>query len=257
MTKKILKNKPLVEAIFELRWSLREQLKGIFIDPHYKIVIGRIYEKLNKEYPYHEQLSTASMPDEITGYVVQHRFRKDKNKWPLIQIGPGIMTINDTKEYIWEDFEQRAKKAVRALFSVYPESEKNLKINCLQLRYIDAINFNFENEDIFNFLDRYLKTKIVMYPNLFDNSNVNKLPINFDWRFAFRSSKPKGSIDMRFVKDKLKNIDVLKWETIVRSTSKEIPNLNQNINIWLKDAHNLTHEWFFKMIEGELERKFE
>jgi uncharacterized protein (TIGR04255 family) len=25
---------------------------------------------------------------------------------------------------------------------------------------------------------------------------------------------------------------------------------------WLDEAHDLTDEWFFKMIEGELERRF-
>lgn len=87
MMRKILKNKPLVEAIFELRWNLQEPSPGMRVDPHYKLLIGRLYDKLNDEYPFHEQLPTATMPDEIAGYVVRHRFRKDKDKWPLIQIG--------------------------------------------------------------------------------------------------------------------------------------------------------------------------
>jgi len=65
-----LKNKPLAEAIFELRWELQELASGMKIDPHYKIIVGRIYDKVSNEYPFHEQLPTASMPDEITGYVV-------------------------------------------------------------------------------------------------------------------------------------------------------------------------------------------
>lgn len=83
--REILKNKPLVEAIFELRWDLQEPVPGIKIDPHYKLLIGRLYDKLNDEYPYHEQLPIAAMPDEILGHVVQHRFRRNKDEWPLIQ----------------------------------------------------------------------------------------------------------------------------------------------------------------------------
>ncbi|MCD6239350.1 MAG: TIGR04255 family protein [Thermotogae bacterium] len=97
MERKILKNKPLVEAIFEFRWKLQEPSIGVKIDPHYKILIGRMYDRVKDEYPFHEQLPAATMPDEIAGYVVQHRFRKDKDKWPLIQIGPGIITLNDTE----------------------------------------------------------------------------------------------------------------------------------------------------------------
>jgi hypothetical protein len=110
MTRKILKNKPLVEAIFELRWELQEHEPGMKIDPHYKILIGRIYDRINRvsaEYPFHEPLATATIPDEMVGYVVQHRFRKGENEWPLIQIGPGVITLNDTKGYVWEDFEER------------------------------------------------------------------------------------------------------------------------------------------------------
>ena len=37
MERKILKNKPLVEAIFELRWELQEPAPGMKIDPHYNL----------------------------------------------------------------------------------------------------------------------------------------------------------------------------------------------------------------------------
>ncbi|MFQ6057112.1 MAG: TIGR04255 family protein, partial [Methanosarcinales archaeon] len=146
MGRKILKNKPLVEVIFELRWELHEPAQGMKIDPHYKILIGRMYDRVKDEYPFHEQLPTATMPDEIAGYVVQHRFRKDKDKWPLIQIGPGIVTFNDTEGYIWEDFEKRVCYLLDTLFEAYPDAENNLKPNGLLLRYIDAVDFNYEKE---------------------------------------------------------------------------------------------------------------
>ena len=107
--RKVLKNKPLVEAIFELRWELEEQVSGAKTDPHYKILIGRMYDRVKDDYPYHEELPTATIPDEIAGYIIQHRFRKDKDMWPLIQVGPGIVTLNDTEGYVWDDFEERIK----------------------------------------------------------------------------------------------------------------------------------------------------
>ena len=65
MIRKVLKNKPLAEAIFELRWELQEPAQGMKVDPHYKILIGVMYDKVEDE-------------------------------WPLIKIGPGIITLNDT-----------------------------------------------------------------------------------------------------------------------------------------------------------------
>ena len=150
--RKILKNKPLVEAIFEIRWELQEPAPGMKIDPHYKILIGRIYDRVKDEYPFHEPLPTSTMPDEIAGYVVQHRFRTDKDKWPLIQIGPGIITLNDTEGYVWEDFEKRIHKVLDVLFEAYPEVNNNLRINWLLLRYIDSVDFDYEENNIFSFL---------------------------------------------------------------------------------------------------------
>ncbi len=257
MTRKVLRNKPLVEAIFELRWDLQEPTPGMKIDPHYKLLIGRLYDKLNDEYPFHEQLPVAAMPDEIAGYVVQHRFRKDKDKWPLVQIGPGIITVNDTEGYVWEDFEKRIIQAVNILFEVYPESKNNLKIDRLLLRYMDAISFDFEKDDIFTFLKEQVKTKINLYQKLFEDTRVKKPPLDLDLRFAFASTEPKGAIRLRFVRGKKKESDVLIWETMVEAVSEDVPKVQNEIADWIQEAHNLTDDWFFKLIEGELLRRFE
>lgn len=257
MARKILKNKPLVEAIFELRWNLQELTPGMKIDPHYKLLIGRLYDKLNNEYPFHEQLPSAAMPDEIAGYIVQHRFRKDKDKWPLVQIGPGIITINDTEGYIWEEFEKRIIQIVNTLFEAYPESKNNLKVNRLLLRYIDAIAFDFEKDDISFFLREQMKTKIELYQNLFENTGVGKVPLGLDLRFSFASNKPKGAIHIRFTRGKRKEIDTLIWETMVESVSADIPEVQSAIDDWIKKAHDLADDWFFKLIEGKLVRRFE
>lgn len=257
MKRKVLKNKPLVEAIFELRWNLQEPAPGMRIDPHYKLLIGRLYDKLNDEYPFHEQLPAATMPDEIAGYIVQHRFRKDKDKWPLVQIGPGITTVNDTEGYVWEDFEKRIIQTVNILFEVYPESKSNLTVNRLLLRYIDAIAFDFEKDDIFTFLKEQAKTKINLYQKLFEDTRVEKSPLGLDLRFSFPSTKPKGAIHLRFVRGKRKESDALIWETMVESVSEDVPKVQNEIADWVKEAHNLTDDWFFKLIEGELLRRFE
>ncbi len=257
MERKILKNKPLVEAIFEVKWELQELAQGMRIDPHYKILIGRIYDRVKNEYPFHEQLPTATMPDEITGYVVQHRFRKDKDKWPLIQMGPGIITLNDTEGYIWEDLESRIRNLLDVIYEAYPDSESNLKINGLLLRYIDAVDFNYEKEILFDFLKKKLKVSIQIHEGLFKETGVNYLPLNVDLRLTFPSIKPKGVAHLRFVRGKRKNVDALIWETMVQSSGDDVPNNKEEIVAWVENAHLLTDDWFFKMIEGELLGRFE
>lgn len=257
MKRKILKNKPLVEAIFEVRWKLQEPAPGMKLDPHYKILIGRIYDRVKEEYPFHEQLATATIPDEIAGYVVQHRFRKDRDKWPLIQIGPGIITLNDTEGYVWEDFKRRIHRLLDVLFEAYPDAEKNLKINWLLLRYIDAVDFDYQENNIFEFLKKNLKVNIEIYEKLFEETGVGNLPLDFDLRFSFPTTKPKGAVHLRFVRGKRKKLDALIWETHVQSIGEDAPKNKDEITAWVNAAHTLTDDWFFKMIEGELLRRFE
>src|SRR5581483_2894612 len=120
MPEKHLKNKPLVEAILEVRWGLVSHAPGHESDPHYKLLLGRLYDRLQEKYPEHEQLPTAIIPDELVGHVVQHRFRTSAKGWPLVQVGPGILTINSTAEYTWEDvFRPRSVDAVGRLYEAH------------------------------------------------------------------------------------------------------------------------------------------
>lgn len=257
MVGKILKNKPLVEAIFELRWQLQEKAPGIKIDQHYKILIGRMYDRVKDKYPFHEQLLAANMPDEIAGYVVQHRFRKSKDGWPLIQIGPGIITLNDTDGYVWKDFEKRRSHLINTLFEAYPDAINNLKVSELLLRYIDAVDFDYEKDKIFIFLKEKMGMNIEIYKKLFEDTGVSKLPLGLDLRFSFPSTRPGGAAHLRFVKGKRKGKNALIWETQVQSIGDDVPKTKDKITLWAKEVHELIDDWFFKIIEGELIRRFE
>ena len=256
MIKRIkFENKPLVETIFEIRWEL-EKTKFGFMDPNYKLIIGRMYDKLKDEYSFYEQLPMANIPDGIAEYITQHRFRVGKNKWPLIQIGQGILTVNDTENYIWEDFEKRISQAVKTLIEVYPNGEEKIKVNKKVLRYIDSVEFNYEKDNIFDFLKDKMKTNVGLYKKLFEKTGVIKIPLGFDLRFSFESTKPKGVINLRFRKGKNKNVDSLIWELLIESTQLEVSSIEENISKWVSEGHALTDEWFFKLIEGDLFRRF-
>ena len=269
LNRKILKNKPLVEAIFEIRWHLEADSDINFIDkdglkhptrvdPHYKLLIGRLYDKIIDKYPFHESLPASKMPDEISAYVIQHRFRKAENKWPLIQLGPGILTVNDTVDYVWEDFLVKIENILKIFYEIYPKSNENLMLNGLLLRYINAVEFDFDEDLVFDFLKNQLKTEVNLYPKLFEDTNVKKKPMNFDLKFDFQSENPKGLIFIRFSKgyNKILNQYAIIWETVVKSDKDNVPNDLQSIMRWIEKAHDLADDWFFKLIEGELERKF-
>jgi len=255
MTEDKLKNAPLIEAIFEMRWQLSAS-QGVPVDPNYKLLVGRLYDRIEKQYHFHEPLPTSSMPDEMFGYVVQHRFRVERNSWPLVQIGPGIVTLNDTDNYYWPDFFNRIKDLNKAFYDAYPNSSSDLKIHRLQLRYIDAILFNFEDQDIFEFLKENLKITIEFPQDILNNCGVTSLPKNLNTQFTFPIKSPNGFIQWRLARGKKKNEDALIWETIVESSGDQLPELPANFDEWSKSAHTVTHNLFFKLIEGKLKERF-
>lgn len=256
MTTIDLKNKPLVESIFEFRWKLEQPQENVFIDPHYQILIGQVFEKVKDKYGRHIQLPQAAMPIELAGHVVQHQFRAEKDGWPLIQIGPGIITLNETEKYIWKDFQYQVDELVNVLYDVYPNADENLKPTGLMLRYIDAYEFDFDSENIFEFLSKHLKAKFEISQDLFEDKNAGQLPHGFDLKFVFPLSDPPGGVHLRFVRGQKNDKDALIWETQVQSKNEDAPTGKEDIIKWVNSAHKLTHGWFFKMIEGRLLEEF-
>jgi len=254
--RKVLKNKPLIEAIFELRWELKGKASsGESVDPHYKLLIGAIYERVKQKYPFHEQLPAAEVPDRIAPYLIQHRFRQNIGQWPLIQIGPGIIAVNDTAGYVWEDFSQRISELVNILIVTYPDRD-NLVPNMTTLRYIDSIEFDYES-DILKFLQEKMKIGININPSLFGETGITKSPFNLDIKLSFYSTTPQGVMDIRVMRGKRGGSDALIWETIFRSQGDDTPKSEEGIISWVDKAHKLTDDWFFKLIEGDLLKEFE
>ncbi|MDP3964631.1 MAG: TIGR04255 family protein [bacterium] len=252
---KELKNKPLVEAILEVRWRLQGDPPGPQTDPHYKLLLGRLFDRMLKDYPEHEQLPTANIPDEMVGFMVQHRFRVAANSWPLIQVGPGVFTVNSTADYKWTDFRPRVLSAIDKLYDAHPKVG-DLKITNLILRYIDAVDFDYGANNAFEFLKDKLKLNISLPDNLFEGTGVENKPNSLTWQCSFKCEKPRGIINIRFATGQKGDTPAVVWETMVQSTESDLPEMPKAFEGWLDAAHEIADDWFFKMIKGELERRF-
>jgi len=250
----ILSNPPLVEAIFELHWELREESASV--EPYYGILAGRIFEKLRDDYPFHEPLPAAQVPAEVAAHMIQHRFRKGENRWPLVQVGPGIVTMNHVKEGFKRDiFHRGIHTFVQTLLSIYAEGQKP-KFNRLMLRYIDAVDFDYQAENISDYIARTLKTDLRAEGSLFEGTGVSASPTALDSTFFFASEKPTGQLRLRYDRGKRNERDLLRWETIVETAGQNVPQNADEIAVWADDADELIHKVFFRMIEGELMESF-
>jgi uncharacterized protein (TIGR04255 family) len=256
MSQAILTNKPLVEALVEVRWALDTPAPGIYLDPHYKLLLGRFYDRLRADYPVHEQLPTATLPDELVGYQVQHRFRLAADAWPLVQLGPGILSLNDTASYVWNDFRQRAIIAMNWLFAAHPRPE-TLVINRLLLRYIDAQPLPHQQFDVLAFLREKMQVAVSLPTSLFANAGISPVPQQFTMQISFACSEPAGTVTVGFATGQRDDIPALVWETLVRSSDGQMPPMPQGFADWIDGAHTITHDWFFKLIEGDLLQEFQ
>ena len=256
MTHRHLKNAPLVEAQAEIQWALQEQSpQGIKTDPYYKMALGRFYERVMNDYPEHETLAASKFPETMVYHTAQHLFRVGRGKWPAIQIGPGILSIHERNEYQWDDFARRAEDALRKMFDAYPKGPE-FKVEALRLHYIDAVNVDLTRESALQFLKDKFKTTIELPPTLFLDGHVNAKPKSFSWQATFEEDQPRGTITIRFSMGQRNALPALLWETIVESTGKDLPTLPRDYGTWLTEAHTLTEDWFFKFIDGDLEKTF-
>lgn len=249
-----LRNKPLVETILEMRWALHGQ-PNMQVDPHYKFLLGRLFDRLSSDYKKHQPLPTASIPDDMAGYMVQHQFRVRENDWPLVQVGPGIITLNETSAYTWNDFAPRARKVVSELYAAYPDRD-SLRINSLMLRYINAIEFDYEKEDLVKFLREKMKVASGLPETLFDDDKVSKTPIGLNWQATYSLEDPKGVVQLKYATGKKAEANALIFELSVQTAGKDVPPMPSGFESWSEKAHEIIENWFFKLIEGELERRF-
>jgi uncharacterized protein (TIGR04255 family) len=164
--------------------------------------------------------------------------------------------VNDAATYVWDDFRRRAVSAVDWLFEAHPEPEA-LQINSLLLRYIDAREFDYTREDVLAFLRDKMQVTVSLPGSLFKDGPIDPLPQHFTAQTAFRCTDPPGTVTIGFATGEANERPSLVWETLVRSTDAHVPPMPEGFAGWLDAAHTITHDWFFKLIEGDLFEEFQ
>jgi uncharacterized protein (TIGR04255 family) len=101
-----------------------------------------------------------------------------------------------------------------------------------------------------------MKIEVKLPDELFRDSNVANTPCSMLQHFVFESSSPKGRIHLRFSTGLKEGKPALIWETNVESAGDDLPAIPKDFEAWLDASHNLTDDWFFKIIEGDLEKRF-
>jgi uncharacterized protein (TIGR04255 family) len=268
---RVLARQPLAEAIFELRWRHRdigeEQLLRIgpatraiasprVVDPNHEILIGALNQRLRQRLPAFERLDAAALPAEFSTHQVQYRWRRQPGGYPLVQLGPGVLTVNFAEGYDWESFFAAIREATADLIAAHPEPA-NLIVQLLLLRYINAIEFDFAAAEPFAFLGEKMKFTVKPSSALFeDNSRVRRDPTVLDVKVAFPTLDPVGLLSTHIARGAYSGQDAFIWENQVESQAPQILIEVGAISTWAEAAHSIAHDWFFRSIEGELLESF-
>lgn len=250
-----LPKKPLVEAVFELRWRLQKRESGEEVDPGFQFLLGKFYDQISDDFPEVENLPAASVPEHMVPSVVRHRFRKLKDGWPLIQIGPGVLSVNDTASYTWSSFQPMLEKAVDVLLKVYPTKIWPLSFVQATLRYIDAVAIEPHDAEggVLSFLKTHLHTEVSVDPLLFKTDAVaSQEPGGLQLRLNYPLQKPRGMGVLLFTTGQKDGVPSIIWETLIVSREAHVPNALADFSTWFREAHEITDSWFFALCRGKL-----
>ncbi len=251
-----LRRKPLLEAVFELKWNTRDHDQAGPVDPDYTFLIGLFKNAVRDRFPEAVQLPTSQIPLEMAGHVAQYQFRVGKNEWPLVQLGPGVMTVNETESYEWEDrFEADCKNAVEKLLDVHPSIESVQPFQA-QLRFINGIAID-HGENALSVLEEQLNTHVTLPGRVMDVVGSGATPTGLGMSFSYPISDPRSTLIVKFNRGKAHDRDALIWELSVLSGQEQMGTFFREYSTWLDSAHAKAEAAFFGFLSEEMLRRFE
>lgn len=244
MKHKHLLNGPLTEAIFEIFWMTEVDDLGFPIDPEFDLAQGIFAHEISREFKVHKRIQS---PNGIKIFPKPvHQFWKGELEWPVVQLGPGILAVNQTnKDYTWEEsFRPTIHKAINILRSSY---QKGIKFKSAKLRYLNTYELG-DNEDYLHFIENSLSTKIV---------NNYKLPgalhgIKYNQTFKLEDNSFLAIETQTVINNQTKQPAVMWGITCENQT----PLAHSDLCNWLDSAHNYISETFVNMINKDLYAKF-
>ncbi len=244
MSDSFLRNAPLKEVLLELHWNLDYITEEkIQIDKGFEQALLNFINKCNGSFGKIKLLKPENIPPVAFSHRVTHRFYRKDGEYPLLQIGPGVFTVNDNnKNYVWHDFRELIEYGIDRLKASY---EKHLVLSKVELRYIDRCSpYVLGQTDKFDFLRNHLKVNAESYD--FVEGDLREIQFgklfHIDENIALNIFVTTGV-------DHSSKEDIVEWHTFAVSRR----HLNwKDLMGWVDQAHHICSNTFKKMISDEL-----
>lgn len=244
---------PLIEVIAEIHWTLKklDTAPDARIDPYYDLFrdqfLSYVKDDKNIKLSHVEELVPNIVPLELLPNQPRLRLRSHPGKWPLAQLGPGVITANIVPPYEgWEAFRPFIHKLVDGLFKHYPIAEKTLRIEKLHLRYIDGFDKSFGLEQYSDFATKMLGIKPIHSNDFIDHNVKEGTEVKYLIESYFSNLSPDGSYGkIKLTPGKMNNIDALIMELHCESgfPDHSAPE-SEFVKAWFDEAHHRLHQQF-------------
>ncbi len=235
-----LPNAPLLEVIFEIKWDIAN--KSDIIDFQY--LHGDLYSNLKSKYSYRENLIPPDVPAEVVKGNPVYRFREKEGSYPLVQVGPGLITLNTLdNKYYWDSFRDEANKILTILSDIYPK-HANLSLSPA-LTYVDFFRYNKNTENPLDFVNSNLKLSLSDDFMNYKTSELRDINLTFNYKIEGKTvslTLRNGTINNR--------TQGLVMQTKIIGAKEKYD--TQKLKDWLEDAHDLSSNTFRSITSGKL-----
>ena len=181
--------------------------------------------------------------------------RKSGGAIGAIQVGPGIITIHDAKGYSWSRFREEIVRVFEAFTDFYPQSAFALNIVKTELRFVNGVTTE-GSENLLQFLEEKLHTKVELDPTLFAPNQVQAKPDGLGINVAFSINDPVGKAMLAIGSGEMDEKAALIQQMFFHSLGESAPQDLGSLDPWLDAMHNIAKNWFDTLYRGDLMKRF-
>jgi uncharacterized protein (TIGR04255 family) len=240
-----LPRKPLVEAILEIRWDLDGKT-----DPAHPLFAGALAGIVADQYPSQERLPAADVPDELTPHIVKFRMRPREAPYPLIQAGPGVVTLNSVDDYSWDGYKGNAMQLWDSLHEAYPPFNAGTapRVNHVILKYINGKTMDSLAPQAF--VEHKLNTSISLPQGVTEYETAGPpTGLAVFASYPLRRADTTGAV--RIQNGLVADSPAMVWELTAEGKFL-IPIDRETFGEWLDYSHDVIEKWFFSLVSGAL-----
>lgn len=259
MTRDFLyENAPLIEVIAEVRWEVVPVATApeAAIDPNFEATSSAFIEKCkHRGFVLIERLVPPDMPLELVPRRPVYRIRKEKNEWPLYQIGPGLFTCNIVPVYQgWPSFRDFLGAGIAELMDSFPMPAQYIKFSSLQLRYIDGFVEKHGLKDINSFSRDCLGVDVSLRSEILKKHAHEDPELSVNAAISFRALSPKRAMArLKIDPGEINSESGLILDMHVMSNPQDsISPTSEYMMTWMDEAHETISSMFESMTSDAL-----